>query len=105
MNAEVIYKVFETAQVRNLDTTMAAEVLYGCDVIPSNERKQQVNEFIGLHFAALSEAYSAGNKKLFDETVHLCVASDAEEKDVLRRARATGNAKLIAEMEAKYGNC
>ena len=104
MNAEVIYKVFETADVRNIDTTMAAEALRGCAVIPDNDRKKQVNEFIGLHFDALRRAYGTGNKKLFDDIVAACVKSNAEEVDMLLRAHATGNEKLIAETEAKYGD-
>ena len=104
MNAEVIYKVFETADVRNIDTTMATEILCGCAVIPDNDRKKQVNEFIGLHFDALRRAYGTGNKKLFDDIVKVCEKSDNEEADMLLRAHATGNEKLIAEMEAKYGN-
>jgi hypothetical protein len=103
MNAEVIYKVFETAKVRNSDTTQAAEVLYGCDVIPDNDRKRQVNDFIGLHFDALCRAYGTGDKKLFDDVVKACVESRDEEVDLLIRAHATGNEKFIAEMEAKYG--
>ena len=105
MNSEVIYKVFETADIRNTDTTMAAEALYGCDVIPSNERKQQVNDFISLHYDSLRRAYGTGNKKLFDDIVRICTESNDEEADMLLRAHATGNEKLIREVEAKYGNC
>ena len=33
----------------------------------------------------------------------ICVKSTDEEADALLRAHETGNEKLIAEMEAKYG--
>ena len=38
------------------------------------------------------------------DIVAICVKSDNEEADALLRAFATGNDKLISEMEAKYGN-
>lgn len=104
MNTEVIYKVFQTAAEMNTDTTMAAENLRGTEFIADNDRKKQVNNFIGLHFDPLSRAYRTGNKKLFDDIVKVCERSNNEEADMLLRAHATGNEKLIAEMEAKYGN-
>lgn len=103
MNTEVLYKVFETATEKNVDTTMAAEILRGTEFISDNDRKKQVNEFIGLHFDALRRAYGTGSKKLFDDIVRICEKSNDEEADMLLRAHATGNEKLIKEMEAKHG--
>lgn len=103
MNTEVLYKVFETAAEKNVDTAMAAEILRGSEFISDADRKEQVNEFIGLHFDLLRRAYGTGNRKLFDDIVRVCEKSNAEEADMLLRARATCNEKLIAEMEAKYG--
>lgn len=103
MNADIIYKVFEIAMEKNLDTSMATEVLYSNGTITDFEAKKKVAAFIGIHFDPLRRAYGTGNKKLFADIVAACVKSNAEEADLLLRAHATGNEKLIAEYEAKYG--
>ena len=105
MNAEIIYKVFETAAEKNVDTTIAAEFLRGGELIPDLDTKKDILGFIGLHHDDLRRAYGTGNKKLFGDIVRICIKNNKEEADTLLRAHATGNDKLIAEMEAKYGNC
>ena len=104
MNAEILYKVFETATNNNVDTAIAAEILRGREVIPDKKTKDELCAFIGLHFDPLRRAFGTGSKKLFGDIVRICVESNDEEADVLLRAYATGNEKLIAEMEAKYGD-
>lgn len=104
MNANYIYEIFETSAKHNVDTTLAAEILRGREVIPDKQTKDELCEFIGLHFDPLYRAYGTGSRKLFDDIVKVCVKSTDEEADVLLRAHATGNEKLIAEMEAKYGD-
>ena len=104
MNANYIYTIFETSAKHNVDTSMAAEILRGQGDIPDKQTKDELCAFIGLHFDPLRRAFGTGNRKLFNDIVKVCVKSNDEEADALLRAHATGNAKLIAEMEAKYGN-
>lgn len=99
-----VYEIFETSTKHNVDTTIAADILRGREVISDQQNKEKLCEFIGLHFDPLYRAYQTGNRKLFDDIVNVCVKSNDEEADLLLRAHATGNEKLIAEMEAKYGN-
>lgn len=103
MNTNYIYEIFKTADEHNVDTSIAAEILRGREVIPTNEDKVEANEFIGLHFDLLRRAFGTGSEKLFADAVRICIESNDEEADMLMRAHATGNEKLIAEMEAKYG--
>ena len=105
MNAEIIYNIFETSTNNNVDTTLAAEILRGREVIPDKQTKDELCAFIGLHFDPLYRAFGTGNKKLFADIVRVCEKSNNEEADMLLRAHATGNEKLIAEMEEKYGDC
>ena len=104
MKVNYIYEIFETSAKHNVDTTLAAEILRGREVIPDKYTKGELCEFIGLHFDPLYRAYQIGSRKLFDDIVNVCVKSNDEEADMLLRAHATGNEKLISEMEAKYGN-
>ena len=103
MNADIIYKVFETATNHGGSIAIAAEILRGGEMIPDLETKKDILGFIGLHFDDLHRAYGTGSKKLFDDIVRLCIKNNKEEVDMLLRAQATGNEKLIGEMEAKYG--
>lgn len=104
MNASYIFEIFETSVQNSVDTTVGLEILCGKKPFPDGMTKQEINQFIGLHFDQLRRAYGTGNRKLFEDVVAICVKSGNEEADVLLRAYATGNEKLIAEMEEKYGN-
>ena len=104
MNADCIYNIFEISEKYNVDTAIAAEILRGREVIPDAKTKAEIGGFVGLHYDPLWRAYQTGSRKLFDDIVRICQESTDEEADVLLRAHATGNEKLIAEMEAKYGN-
>ena len=104
MNADYIYNIFETSEKHNVDTTIAAEILRGREVIPDAQTKAEIGAFVGLHYDSLWRAYQTGSRKLFDDIVRICQESTDEEADALLRAHETGNEKLIAEMEAKYGN-
>jgi predicted RecB family endonuclease len=103
MNADIIYKVFETAVKHGGSIAIAAEILRGHGEITDLDTKKDILGFISLHFDDLYRAYNTGNKKLFADIVRVCINNNKEEIDMLQRAYATGNEKLIAEMEAKYG--
>ena len=104
MNAGFIYKVFETAEKNGTDLTIALEILRSTDPIPDGLTKSDINAFIGLHENTLSRAYKTYHPKLFADIVKACEKSNEEEADLLMRAYATGNEKLIADVEAKYGD-
>ena len=103
MNANYIYKIFETASTHEVDLTIGLEILSSSTPLPEGETKHTINEFVGLHEDLLGRAFRTGHPKLFEDIVQACVDSHEEEADMLLRARDTGNEKLIAEMEAKYG--
>lgn len=104
MNANYIYEVFETAAKHGTDLTIGLELLLNEKPLPEGVTKRELNEFIGLHENLLSRAYQTGHRKLFADIVAACVENKDDEIDFLARVRATGNEKLIAEMEAKYGD-
>lgn len=104
MNANYIFDIFETANAKGVDTTIALEILRGTQPIPEGMTKEGIGQFVGLHFDQLRRAHQTGNRKLFSDIVTICVKSNDEEADALLRAHETGNEKLIAEMEAKYGD-
>ena len=103
MNASYIYDIFETATSRGVDLTIGLELLLNEKPLPNGATKKELNEFIGLHENLLSRAFQTGHRKLFADIVEACVENKEEEIDFLARVRATGNEKLIAEVEAKYG--
>lgn len=104
MNANYIYKIFETAEKHNTDNVMALEILRGTEPIPEGLNKNDINSFIGLHYNVLWRAYQTHHPKLFADIVRVCVESNEEEAEMLLRAYATGNEKLIGETETKYGD-
>ena len=103
MNASYIYDIFETATSRGVDRTIGLEILLNEKPLPNGVTKKELNEFIGLHENLLSRAFQTGHRKLFADIVEACVDNKEDEIDFLARVRATGNEKLIAEVEAKYG--
>lgn len=103
MNANYIYEVFETATKHGTDLTVGLELLLNEKPLPEGVTKRELSGFIGLHENALSRAYQTGHRKLFADIVQACEESNEEELDFLARVRATGNEKLIAEVEAEYG--
>lgn len=103
MNANYIYKVFETAEKNGSDLTIALEILRSTDPIPDGLTKSDINAFIGLHENILSRAYRTYHPKLFADIVAACVKNNDDEADLLMRAYGTGNKKLIEELAAKYG--
>ena len=103
MNANYIYDIFETATSRGVDLSIGLEILLNDKPLPNGVTKREINEFIGLHENLLSRAFQTGHRKLFADIVEACVDNKEDEIDFLARVRATGNEKLIAEVEAKYG--
>ena len=104
MNANYIYEIFNTAAKHSTDLTIGLELLLNEKPLPEGMTKREINDFIGLHENLLSRAFQTGHRKLFTDIVAACVENKDDELDFLARVRATGNEKLIAEMEAKYGN-
>lgn len=104
MNANYIYEVFETATKHGTDLTIGLELLLNEKPLPEGVTKAEVNAFVGLNENLLGRAFRTGNRKLFADIVAVCVESNEDERELLRRARATGNELLIAEVEALYGH-
>lgn len=104
MNAGFIYKVFETAEQNGVDLGIALEILLGNTPLPDGVTKPEMHSFVGLHENMLSRAYQTRHPKLFADIVRVCEEDKQDEADLLMRAYATGNEKLIAEVEAKYGD-
>lgn len=104
MNANYIYEIFETAAKHGTDLTIGLELLLSVKPLPEGVTKKELNEFIGLHENTLSRAFQTNHRKLFVDIVAACVENRDDELDFLARVRATGDEKLIAEVEAKYGH-
>ena len=103
MNANYIYNIFETATQQDKPLDIALEILRGAQPIPEGMTKNDINQFVGLHYDPLWRAYQTGNRKLFANILAVCEKGNEHEVDALERAYQTGNAKLIAEYEARYG--
>ena len=104
MNANYIHDIFETAEKNGVDLTIGLEILLGAKPLPNGVTKKELNDFVGLHENTLSRAYLTRHPKLFADIVAACVENNEDEADLLMRAYAPGNEKLIAEVEAKYGD-
>lgn len=104
MNANYLYDIFETATKNDQPLEIAIEILRGINPIPDGMTKQEINEFVGLHYDPLWRAYQTHNRKLFADIVAVCIKTRDHEEEALKQAFESGNEKLIAEYEAKYGD-
>ena len=103
MNANYIHKIFKTAVEQDIPLDRALDNLSNVEPIPEGTTKKELLDFINLHYDPLWRACATGNEKVVRDIVAVCVKSNDHEADILLRAHQTGNAKLIANMEAKYG--
>lgn len=99
MNANYIYDVFVAANKLGLPLDIAAEN------VPAVEdmTKREALDFINTHYDPLWRAFMTGNRKVFDDIAAVCLKTNDHEADALARAHETGNEKLIADFEAKFG--
>lgn len=101
MNVNYIYDIFSAANKQGLPLDLAANSVPGVEDMTQREALDIIN----VHYDPLWRAYATGNRKVFDDIAAVCLKTNSHEADLLARAYETGNEKLIAEYEAKYGNC
>ena len=80
MNANYLYEVFETTRKHDApDLTIGLAMLKTEQPIPDGMTDEDIRQFLGRHYEALSKAYRTGDRQFFADTV-AAIEAQAEEK-------------------------